>query len=173
MSAFEVDKTHIDVLVSYALQRQAGDTLYWYYRLNTSTAPGEPVPSHGDYMADMARARREVNDENAGMWGALLVAENKASVNHRYADDELEEPYEFTQYAGTFDPVAVLAALNCYTYQSCEHDGWNDSEANAFCEALQARAICNLPGYDKFHGEVRDARQVGPVFPVRRLRAGR
>jgi hypothetical protein len=28
-----------------------------------------------------------------------------------------------------FDPVQVLKSCDCYEYQSCEHDGWEDSEA--------------------------------------------
>jgi hypothetical protein len=166
MSAFEVSETHIDVLVSYALQRQGGDSLYWYFDLQEDKLPGEALSSGDDYMTRLRASRREVNRDNAGYWGALLVAENKRSVNFRYDDDEIEEPYQFTEYAGHFEPVAILAALNCYEYQSCEHPEWKVSEARAFCEALKARAIRALPGYGKVR-EITDAHEAGRLTAVR------
>jgi hypothetical protein len=160
MSAFEVDKTHIDVLVSAALTRQHGDTLNWYYGEIPGTKPGEMLPGRDDYLTALEKGKREVTRDNAGMWGALLVAENRRSVNHRYDEDEIEEPYEFTQYAGTFNGVAILKALDCYEYQSCEHPQWKTSEAKAFCDALRNRTWHTLPGYDKAPWEVTDASQV-------------
>ena len=62
--------------------------------------------------------------------------------------------------AGTFDPVKILAAINCYEYQACEHPEWKTSEARDFCEALRDRMIRMLPGYGNFHGHVTDASQV-------------
>lgn len=178
MSAFEVDQTHIDIMISAALVRvSCGETLRWYHDSREEiphTAPGEMLPSHENYIAALDRTRREVTDDNAGMWGAALVAENRRSVNHRYEEDEIEEPYEFTQYAGTFNPVAILSAISCYEYQACEHPEWKTSEAYDFCEALRRKMIRMLPGYDKAPWEVTDASQVtiGAALRVRRSRRG-
>ena len=153
MSAFEVSDTHIDILISAALQRIHGDHLTWYHETPGSEIPGTepggmlPERRYEEYLAALKRNRREVNPENAGQWGATLLAENRASVNHRYEEDEIEAPYTFTEYAGTFKPAAVLAAIACYEYQSCEHPGWKASEAHDFCEALRHRMIGQLPGY--------------------------
>ncbi len=168
MSAFEVDKTHIDVLVSAALQRIHGGTLSWYHGDIPETLPGEALPSHENYLERLNTTHREVTRDNAGMWGALLVAENRRSVNHRYNEDEIEEPYEFTRYEGTFNPAKILAAISCYEYQSCEHPEWKTSEAKSFCEALQGRMIGQLPGYGGVW-EVTDASQVtiGDAMRVR------
>jgi hypothetical protein len=168
VSAFEVSSTHIDVLVSAALQRIHGETLRWYHGEIPETEPGEALPGRGDYLAALERTHREVTQENAETWGATLVAENRRSVNHRYNEEEWEEPYTFTEYAGTFSPVKVLGAINCYEYQACEHPGWKTSEARSFCEALRERMIRMLPGYDSPH--VRDASQVtvGQAMKVRR-----
>ena len=177
MSAFMVDDTHIDVLISAALVRvSCGETLRWYHDQREEiphTAPGEALPSHEDYIASLERTRREVTEDNAGTWGATLVAENRKSVNHRYEEDEWEEPYVFTQYAGTFNAVAILAAISCYEYQSCEHPEWKTSEAHDFCEALRRKMIRMLPGYDKAPWEVTDAAQVTVGAPVKVRRRNR
>jgi hypothetical protein len=171
MSAYEVDKTHIDVLVSAAIA--AGRNFYWYHQPADAprTEPGEALPGDGDgdgrytaYLAGLRDNKREVTRANAGMWGAVLVAENKRSVNHRYDDDEIEDPYQFTFYAGPFDPVGILRALNGYEYQASEHPGWRASEAREFCEALRGEMIRSLPGYDSFPREVTDVSQVRPRF---------
>ena len=160
MSAFEVDHTHIDVLISAALIRQHGDTLSWLHGEITGTLPGEALPGrYEDYLASLKTAKREVTRDNAGMWAALLVAENRRSVNWRYEEDEIEEPYEFTEYAGDFDPAKILAAISCYEYQACEHPEWKTSEAKSFCDALRMAMIRMLPGYGGVW-EVTDASQV-------------
>jgi hypothetical protein len=153
MSAFEVDKTHIDVLISAALQRVHGDTLNWIHG-DLEWAGGWDA-----YQAAITKAKREVTKENAGTWGATLAAENRRSVNYRYEEDEIEDPYEFTEYAGHFDPAKILAAISCYEYQACEHPEWKTSEAKSFCEALMHRMIRLLPGYGQVW-EVTDASEV-------------
>lgn len=168
MSAYEVDDTHIDVLVSAALA--AGKDFYWYHQPAdaVTSEPGEMLPGESSaeryaaYIAGLRDNKRVVTRANAGMWGAVLVAENKRSVNHRYDEDEFEEPYEFTSYAGPFDPVAILKAVNCYEYQASEHPGWKTSEAREFCEALRSHTIRTLPGYDAYPREVTDVSQVRP-----------
>jgi hypothetical protein len=154
MSAFEVETVHIDVLVSAALQMDRyHETLSWYW--------GNP--------SRMTRLELE----NAGQVGAMLVAENRRSVNFRYSEDELEEPYEFTQIVGTFDPVKVLGALSCYEYQACECDDWTETEAYAFCVALRSKLIHALPGYQDAPWTVTDAAQVTIGAPMRARRIGR
>ena len=161
MSAFEVDATHIDVMVSAALQRvSCGETMRWYHGDIPGTQPGEMLPGGEDYASACERTRREVTSETAETWGATLLAENRRSVNHRYDEEEIEEPYVFTEYAGSFKPAAILKALDCYEYQSCEHPGWEASEAHSFCEALRSRMIHQLPGYADAPWEVHNASDV-------------
>jgi hypothetical protein len=173
MSAFEVSTTHIDVMVSAALQRRHGETLRWYYGEIPHTEPGEMLPSGQDYITACSTGHREVTSETAEQWGATLLAENRASVNWRYDEEEIEAPYVFTEYAGQFNPVAILSAINCYEYQSCEHPGWKTSEAHAFCEALRSRMIHMLPGYENAPWEVSDPAQVMIGAPAKLLRPRR
>ena len=168
MSAFEVSGTHIDALVSAALQRIGGSALSWHHGEIPATLPGEMLPGAEDYLAACQRTRREVNFENAETWGATLLAENRASVNHRYHEDEFEAPYTFTMIQGRLNPVAILKALNCYEYQSCEHPEWKASEARSFCEALSARTVRMLPGYEDAAWEVTSASQVTSGITVSR-----
>jgi hypothetical protein len=38
--------------------------------------------------------------------------------------------------------------LDCYEYQSCEHDGWDDSATKRFCNSLRHSLTASLPGYN-------------------------
>lgn len=88
----------------------------------------------------------------AGRVGAMLLAENARSVNHCYDEDDWEPVYLFHPLPGTPDPLVVLKAITCLEYQSCEHDGWLDSEARVFCQALRRVVITELPGYSAAEG---------------------
>ena len=82
----------------------------------------------------------------------LLVKENIKSLQERYPDswfsfffspDEAEDKEtikekiqayiaEATAYAmtpSTDKPIDMIGYIKCYRYQSCEHDGWIDSDA--------------------------------------------
>jgi hypothetical protein len=177
MSAFEVSDTHIDVMISAALEGNRHGPLSWYHDPGDdipATQPGEALPGHEDYLAQLKRTRREVTSENAETWGATLLAENRRSVNHRYSEDEFEAPYTFTRYTGRVNPVAIIKAIHCYTYQSCEHPGWEASEAHDFCDALMSHMTHQLPGYEDAPWEVNDAAQaITGAVRVRRFPTGR
>jgi len=160
MSAFEVSTVHIDALVSAALQGTRFGSLTWYHGEIPHTEPGEMLTGHDDYLAALARTRREVTRDNAEEWGATLLAENRRSVNHRYDEDEWEAPYTFTEIRGRISPMAVLKAIDCYEYQSCEHPGWKASEAWSFCQVLRSRMIGALPGYSDAAWEITDPAEV-------------
>lgn len=148
MSAFMVGKVHIDALVTAGLGKPGTGTvrLRWFYPALDRTK---------SYLEQQDR-RRELTSETAGRVGAMLLAENMRSVNHRYDEDELEEPYLFSRLPGTADPVQVLKALDCYEYQACEHAEWPTSEAAQFCDALRRRMIKRLAGYEAAAYEITD-----------------
>jgi len=146
MSAYIVDKTHIDLLVTAAeqLSPQHYGGFRWY---------------HGS-------DRQKLNYENRHEVGIMLWSENLASVMGRYPDDkDGERPgpadftdtdvlgYRFAEVPGvTNDPrlIAVVAkAIDGYEYQSCEHDGWEASSAAAFCTALRRLLLKQLPTYEE------------------------
>ncbi|MEU7925079.1 hypothetical protein [Micromonospora sp. NPDC049107] len=147
MSAFEVPNVHIDAMLTAGLRfAETGYPLSWYWPSPTATSDRGSWTSSESQLESVQR-RRDLTLPTAGRVGAMLLAENRASVNHRYAEDEIEEPYLFTWLPGTPDPIVVLKALSCYEYQSCEHPGWRGSEAYQFCNALRRQAIGRLPRY--------------------------
>lgn len=168
MSAFIVNKTHLDYLITagLTLSRRHG-ALGWF--TPTDDPPDAPTHQRGEPWGPGAVAyaqtrHRELTDATADQVGAMLAAENRRSVDHRYDENELEEFYVFTRYPGSGDrgsvgsprlePVQILKALSCYEYQSCEHPEWEQSEAHDFCQALRHAAINALPGYDDAAWEI-------------------
>ena len=121
MSAWVVTKHHIDVLVSAAVER--GITIRF-------ASVGAVVP---------------VTLENATFVGRTLLRENIASVVHRYrlcgTDEAFEYLRDLVRYNFTFYPAvrpsAVAQAVECYDYQSCEHDGYETSAAAFFVSQLK------------------------------------
>jgi hypothetical protein len=125
MSAFVVSKRHIDAMVTAALDGRHGMNLTWFGADGT---------------------RHEVTLATATETGAMLWATNVESVNYRYNDNEPLLDYSFESH--DVPPVWVLKAIDCYEYQSCEHDGWKGSDASLFAEALRRHVVGMLPGYE-------------------------
>lgn len=145
MSAYIVDKIHIDVLVSAGIAfGDNGDGIRW---------DASPNPSLPDFQ--------HVTPESVNRVGRMLWAENLASVAHRYphdvsgqrpgpADftDSDVETYRFERVNGFITPLPVLAAIASYEYQSNENVmDWHNSEARRYCDGLRLAAIARIPGY--------------------------
>ncbi len=151
MSAFVVAREHIAYLVNAALRR---------------TCTGSGFHYHWDGVSHSCQPQ---NREDAERLAQVLWAENVASVAHRYHGDKLSElpgmvpdaeaGFEYGRHEWTHEQpswVQVLKACDCYTYQSCEHPGWEGSEAHAIIEALRSKAIRSLPGYEDAAWEITD-----------------
>jgi hypothetical protein len=147
MSAFVVSKEHIDTLVSVAIQLAPRRAIY--------------TREHGN-----------INVHNADEIGQVLHSENVKSVNYRYQGSAHIAPTIDDEYRYTRRRLDVLhdivdtrvrniaqafKAIRCYEYQSCEHPGWEGSEAKWFCDALSAQLMNALPGYGDAEWEIRDA----------------
>lgn len=130
MSAYIVTKAHIDALIRLALIHKV---------------------RHGSIDPTLG------GDEA----GTILISECFASVEHHYPDDKPEElpgptdcywmkPYSYSPL-GDRIPTSIegLKLVSCYEYQSCEHPGWEASDAHRFCEALRDTLIGALPGYEE------------------------
>lgn len=149
MSAFVVSKEHIDAMVSLAI-----------------AGPSEVAPGPGYWPQTFSYyhegERHEVRLENADELGAMLWGTNALSVRTRYpdlyeggeypgpigfsVDDDVYE-YRYTRPRRRPNPVEGLKLINCYEYQTCEFEAWEDHPAYAFCEQLKAALVNVLPGY--------------------------
>lgn len=146
MNARMVTKAHIDALIAAALVGENRGNVMFFV---TDT---EPLEGNGVLVQQWGAnsySVRTVTSESAASIGQMLLAENMASVNARYAQDDIKPVYEFTRPTRSRETIEILMAIDGYTYQACEHDGWAQSDAAKFCEALRKRLIKKLPGYEE------------------------
>ena len=150
MSAYVEGRAHIDALVTLALEGPTG-------------VPVSPMTSwHPPYFGDGRLTR-----ERASELGRALIAENIKSVADRYPDDEPDDlpglpidkgelaafrSYDYGDHPLMRDkrrrltvPEAIIA-ISGYTYQTCEHDGWETSEVHAFMFRLLQLVASRVPG---------------------------
>ena len=135
MSAFQVSANHIATLVDAAILHRMTS----FYCIGESGSPQRCPVSH----------------ENREELLTMLADENLASLEARYAEPKatslIGSSSRFPRHpskALNLSPVALLKAVNCYEYQSCEHTAWRDSKAFAFCQALKGALVHALPGYE-------------------------
>jgi hypothetical protein len=131
MSAFLVSDNHIDQLITVALHgpRDGKNARNWYQ------------PS--------LKGTQTWGAESATEAGQMLLNENYNSLDARYPADK-DGRHAFT-YAGRGPRLTIVEAfkaLDCYEYQSCEHDGWEASYARKFCDSLRGNLCSSMAGYD-------------------------
>jgi hypothetical protein len=77
--------------------------------------------------------------------GQTLWTENNRSVNYRYSERSHHPRYALHTTEAPLDAIAVLKAIGCYDYQSCEHPGWEKSRAHTLVRALEAKILAVHP----------------------------
>ena len=136
MSAFVVDKAHINAMIDAGLS-VTYRPMHWY-----------PEGKQGS---------SSLTEINASEVGQMLLEECITSVEYRYEDSELTDlpgrsdaeyivPFQYKRFANPPTPVEILKIISCYEYQSFEHPGWKTSEAHDFCRVLRLCTINRLPG---------------------------
>ncbi len=179
MSAYMVDKDHVDFLVQSALAG-ATDSRRWQSSHERHFSYYSHARNVRVYVAEHDEPHTDTHSEtiSPSMLGQLLADTNAESINARYPDtvddpsampgprDHYWEPYVFEPIdtgrqvfsisAGlqiAVQPVAntatVAAQLNHYEYQACEHADWRESDGFAFCEAMRDRLLRRLPGAEQ------------------------
>ncbi len=78
---------------------------------------GEPKSAMDMILVDTNKETKRI--------GQALLAENYRSVNFRY--NENTEVPEFEPAEVEFDEGTVLGCIDCYEYQSCEPDDWEET----------------------------------------------
>lgn len=142
MSAFVLDFEHLRYLVSAAIRYEISTVYITKRQAVTIDARNwwdddreRPGRSHGDALV------------------AMLHRENVRSVRHRYAHrddlDDFATEETLPQFRPlTTEPVQTLKACDCFDYQACETDDYDETPAAALVRAIRRAAICALPGYD-------------------------
>ncbi len=140
MSAFVVDPSHIDVMLSVAIN-----------------GPKETWPRRwtGTYVNELMDDGQTgpVTRETADLAGRALLRECIASVSYRY--DGLPGPspdpeqYEWTDFGRLLTPIETCRAIDGFEYQSCEHPGWWNSGANIFCHRFRGDLVRCMKGYEE------------------------
>ena len=154
MSAFVVDKSHINAMIQAGLAAggRYNSGFYWYYQ----------------------DERKQLDHENADEIGQMLLDENIKSVSYRYEDSPITElpgridanyilPFIHSPFGRIPKPIEALKITSCYEYQTCEHPEWETSEAKAFCQALKENTIDMLPGYEEAPWEWREELPSKPI----------
>jgi hypothetical protein len=90
------------------------------------------------------------DNHRAAEVGQMLWAENGKSINARYLDDDEHKLVYGTHVPARcdMDQIQIIKACHCYEYQSCEHGGWEKSEAKVFIDAIIQSITQCLPRYD-------------------------
>lgn len=153
MSAYIVDKEHIDALVTLY---QSGPT---GVPVSPSNAWSLPL-----YLNEKIEDNRASGDEGVGLndvLGRVLWVENYNSIAYHYpdaTDDDRPGPVDAT-FASISGYIAspgrrlavpeALKALRGYRYQTCEHPGWATSFAKQIIDDLTNELIPYVAGYDE------------------------
>jgi hypothetical protein len=129
MSAYIVSNTHINALVTFAIDARVS----FYF----------------------ANERTEITARNAAEIGRALMDENVRSVATRYRSGITREEqtagndYLFKRFNTPLTPVEAIKACHNLSYQSCETDDWEATKAHRILDAIQDKAVTQLPGYEK------------------------
>lgn len=131
MSAFVLSDSHINAMVSFARSESRNGRFLYYYQ-------------------NQWRAFDLFDNDQARRLALILLKENIRSVNTRYSEENdglIEASYKFKRVA-IVGHVQMFKLIDCYSYQACETDDYEQTEAYAVKEAMKNLAINTLQGYD-------------------------
>ena len=137
MSAFIVSEYHLDSMLSFfnlhqgTVSLKKKETGEWY-ALNSSSI------------------------EDLQIMKQILADQNYRSVNERYQETEPAPVMSAKVLFERVSPVQIIKACNCYDYQACETDDYQQTDANRICDAIRASAIDELPGYEEAQWEMNE-----------------
>lgn len=148
MSAFMVDDQTIDAIISGAFAFSLPYLGHGVFRYNDAPMPmfteafisGQPWGDIRNIQQWINEHRHDVRIDEADRLGAILLAENRRSVDFRYAESEIEDFYTFTRIRD-LNPWFVLRCIGTYTYQACEHPEWPNSTAFQIVDTVRDNTI--------------------------------
>jgi hypothetical protein len=156
--------------------RDPGAAFSWYHEDQLHRL--DLLAEVGDELYPAIPERHPIELVPPSLLGQRLLDECVASVHGRYPDTNPDEgdlpgprdayymgPYVWQPYLQSdtrliargmphvipapASTVVIAKQIANYEYQSCEHDGWQESEAHAFCRALADALLRSLPGWEE------------------------
>ncbi|TXI90578.1 MAG: hypothetical protein E6Q36_01220 [Chryseobacterium sp.] len=147
MSAFKVTDNHVRLIAYAACSGRYPIRYYWRgkeRRLSMSDID-RVCTLLGKENDQSLRARYPQDHKALGTKRAVKItficASGVISAEDEYDHYGESAGFTFITASGTrrYKPVEVYQAVQCYEYQSCEHDGWSRSEAAAICRSVADR----------------------------------
>lgn len=96
---------------------------------------------HIDTLSNAAVQLLVVKPLRAEELGQVLWDENYRSVNFRYREDTETPDYIRDVFDAPFHPIAILKAIDCYEYQSCECSDFEETSAFAWTGLMRVAAM--------------------------------
>jgi len=91
-------------------------------------------------------------DELASFIATILYRENERSLAARYGDEVSDEVLTVTLgevfQIERADLAAIAKSAQCYRYQACETDDYDESMAERVIIQIEREVIRNLPGFE-------------------------
>jgi len=79
----------------------------------------------------------------------ILNDANCESLGARYGDENFEAIDIPELYRPTITNIHSMAKqVDCFSYQACEYDGWEKSQAREMCDSIKYHLLSNSPEYD-------------------------
>lgn len=146
MTAFAIDTSHIDVVLSIAIHGPTdhSETRRWY----------------PPWVAEIVGVASPLTPELADPAGIALLRENVLSCRassigepgafrHLFAAAAAADQFQWTDLGRSFTAIEGLRAIAFYEQASCIHCRWEGSGPQTICNRLRAALVEQLPGYDE------------------------
>ena len=107
--------------------------------------------NHINYILTVYKKALHGEGPNLHEIGQELWTENMISVQNRYRGnvEGYYLPFFFRPFEGETNIVTALKQIACLRYQSCEHNGWQGSEARTLCGHIENILVQALPGWSE------------------------
>ena len=90
----------------------------------------------------------EPSEKDLTTLGQMLVDENYKSINCRYEEKTEARTFKFKK-TKLYSPIQIWVFIDCYEYQTCEHEGWKTSDAKKFLDKIREEIIAFSEEADK------------------------
>lgn len=98
---------------------------------------------HIDFLVSYATGGGpyRASSESPQKLGQMLVDQNWRSVNFRYRENDPAPTYRYVPFTAPIRPVDVIKACDCYDYQACETEDYEETAAARLIKAIRSKAI--------------------------------